>query len=91
MLVKPPSWDSIELHFLNLKSYGWKVDSMLSLLSHIVNSQLSQRLFAYTSLDILVIGIYDPMEADREALHVKLDQNALNWIFRYFAKPFEGY
>ena len=47
------------------------------------------RLFAYTSLDNLVIGIYDPMEPDRETLHVKYDNQLQQWLFKYYPKPFE--
>ena len=53
---------------------GWKHDKLLELVRHIKSSDLSKRLFAYTSLDKLVISIYDTIEPNREALHISFDR-----------------
>ncbi len=63
---------------------------MFNLVKHIRATGLDERLYAYTSHDVLVVGIYDVMEHTREALHVRFDPNQLEWHFDYYAKPFLG-
>jgi hypothetical protein len=42
----------------------------------------------YTSLDKLVISIYETIDPREEALHVSFDLRLNKWHFEYFAKPF---
>lgn len=62
---------------------------MLSLIQHIRTSNLADRLFAIISLDKLVISIYNPLEMDRESLHVKFDVSLEKWNFTYYSIPFK--
>ena len=60
---------------------------MLELVRHIKGSDVAKRLFAYTSLDKLVISIYEPIDAAREALHIVFERQVQEWSFRYYSKP----
>jgi hypothetical protein len=82
------SWDEIEEHFTKWFQ-GQYQDNIAILVKHIKMSGLSQRLFGYTSMDKLVVGIYNPMEWNREALHIEFDVEGQKWWFKYYPKPNE--
>ena len=82
------SWDDIEEHFTKWFQ-GQYQDNIAILVKHIKMSGLSQRLFGYTSMDKLVVGIYNPMEWNREALHIEFDVQGQKWLFKYYPKPNE--
>ena len=84
---KPHKWEDIENFFRTL--WGGKHSNMLKLVKHIRASGLAGRLYAVTSLDSLIITIYDAMDRHKEALHIKYDLNSNEWHFKYFAKPFQ--
>jgi hypothetical protein len=88
-LTPARSWASIEKGYADLIEHGLKLEPMLALVQHIQSTQLSERLYAYTSMHKLVIGIYPEIEWNREALHIEFDINTRKWYFRYYAKPFE--
>jgi len=88
-MIKIGPWEQIEAHYMSLISYGWKLESMVSLIRFIRNNGLDKRLFAYTSLDKLVVTIYDPAESNRETLNIQFDRNNKKWHFEYSPKPFE--
>ena len=88
-MVKARPWTDIEHDYQKLVSQNWQIQPMVDLVKHIINSRLSDRLFAYTSLDKLIVGIYDPLEPHRETLHIKFDGNTQKWLFEYYPKPFE--
>jgi hypothetical protein len=85
--VRP--WSDIEQHYVDLNKHDWKLDPMVHLVRHIIATKLSDRLFAFTSMDKLIVGIYDPMEWNREALHIKFDGQTQEWFFKYHPKPNE--
>lgn len=76
-------WDDIEAHYLDLISRGWNHHRLLGLVTHIKSSKLGERLYGCTSLDKLIISIYDPIEWNREALHIEFDRNNQSWHFKY--------
>ncbi|MBX3241367.1 MAG: hypothetical protein KIT80_17790 [Chitinophagaceae bacterium] len=82
--VRP--WDDIEEHFTKWFQ-GQYQDNIATLVKHIKMSGLSQRLFGYTSMDKLVVGIYNPMEWNREALHIEFDVEGQKWFFKFYPKP----
>jgi hypothetical protein len=88
-LINPHSWPDIQQHYINLNNHGWQLDPLLELVRHIIASKLAARLFAYTSLDNLVIGIFNPMEPHRETLHLKFDSQLQQWFYKYYPKPGE--
>ncbi len=83
------SWDEIEEHFTKWFQGQYK-DNVVELVKHIKSSDLSHRLFGFTSMNKLVIGIYNPMEWNREALHIEFDIEAQKWWFKYYPKPNES-
>ena len=85
--VRP--WSDIEQHYLDLNNLGWQLEPLLHLVRHIIATKLSERLFAFTSMDKLVVGIYDPMEWNREAIHIAFDGQSQKWFFKYHPKPNE--
>ena len=84
--VKAQSWDYIENRFLT--DWGDKHTRLLELVRHIKNSDLSQKLFGSTSMDKLVVSIYDPLDYRKESLHITFDLFDKKWKFLYYAKPF---
>ena len=70
-VMQSRSWSDIEAHYLNLNRNGWKHERFMELINHIKSLALSKRLYATTSLDTLLISIYDPIE----------------WHFDYYAVP----
>jgi len=87
--IKIVPWEEIEKRYVDLISCGWKMESMLNLVKHIKGNNLDKRLFAYTSLDKLIVTIYNPGETGREELRIQFDQHTKRWHFEYYPKPFE--
>jgi hypothetical protein len=87
--AKARSWDEIEEHYVELNKKGWGHGPLLDLVRHINAGGLKDRLFACTSLDKLVVSIYDPIEWDREALHIEFDRQNQRWDFKYISRPNE--
>jgi hypothetical protein len=88
--AKVQPWSDIEQHYVDLNNHDWQLDPLLQLVRHIIATKLSDRLFAFTSMDKLVVGIYDPMEWNREALHIEFDGQTQKWFFKYYPKPKEA-
>jgi hypothetical protein len=84
--AKVRSWDEMEEHFTKWFS-GVHQDNIGNLIRHIKSSGLSDRLFGYTSMNKLVISIYNPIEWNRESLHVEFDHINQKWHFKYHPKP----
>jgi hypothetical protein len=84
--VRP--WDDIEDSFSRWFGEQHK-NNIAELVRHIKNSGLSNRLYGLTSMNKLVIGIYDPIEWDRETLHVTFDITKNEWHFVYYSVPFQ--
>lgn len=81
-------WLDIEHRYADLiDDHGWRIEPLYELVKHIRKAKLSERLFAFTSMDRLVIGIYDPMEWNREALHVEFDDRRQTFNFSYYSMP----
>lgn len=87
--TKAQLWNDIEAHYINLNEHGWGHDKLPALVKHIISTDLSNRLFAYTSLDKLVISIYEGIHWNREVLYVEFDRTTQKWGFKYFSKPFQ--
>ena len=82
-------WDNIEAHYVSLNQSGWKHERFIDLIKYIKVSGLSERLFAITSLDKLVISIYEVIDFHKEALHISFDRENLQWHFDYYAVPYK--
>jgi hypothetical protein len=85
--VEAKAWKSIEDFYTELFD-GRFLDNMVILIKHIRATGLSRRLFATTSLDTLIISIYNPIERNTEALHISYDHVSKNLLFEYYATPF---
>lgn len=83
-IIKTKDWNSIEEYYASFQNYA----PFTELIKHIRTSGLSNRLFAFTSVQTLIIGIYDPLEWDRETLHIELDPYNRFWKFKYYSQPF---
>jgi hypothetical protein len=86
-LAKPQTWEYIEDRYS--KMLGGSHFMMKKLVLHIRETGLASRLFAYTSMDRLVVSIYENIDHQKEALHITFDLNQNNWHFVYFAIPFK--
>lgn len=86
-LCKIRSWNEIEQDFNECFGEQYRT-TIAELVRHINTSGLADRLFGVMSMDKLVIGIYDPVEWDRETLHVTFDTRKKEWHFVYHAMPF---
>jgi len=84
--VKP--WAAIEDFYVDLiANYGWE-QYLLDLVRHIRSTRLSDRLYACTSLDRLIVSIYDPIEFNKEVLIIAYNRSKQKWHFTYRAQPF---
>ena len=85
--AKAQTWDFIENRFVT--DFSGKHQRMFELVKHIRHSGLTARLFGSTSMDKLVVSIYDPIDYRKEALHINFDLFNEKWHFNYYAIPFQ--
>ncbi len=85
--VKINDWSNIEDQFNTWFGQHYQ-SNMAELVRHIINTKLSERLFGASSWDKLIISIYNPIEWNRESLHVNFDTEKDEWHFVYYATPF---
>jgi hypothetical protein len=83
---KAQTWEYIQNRFIS--DFGDRHFKMIELIQHIINSGVAGRLFAYSSIDKLVISVYETIDPSKDALHITFDLVADKWHFVYFAKPF---
>lgn len=62
-MSKAQTWEYIENRYVS--DWGEYHFKMLELVRHIKNSTLSNRLFGSTSMDKLIVSIYDPIDYDK--------------------------
>ena len=86
-LTKAQTWEYIENRFRT--NFGGVHLKMAELVHHIRSSDLATRLFAYASMDKLVVSIYENIDYRKEALHITFNLNSNEWNFQYFAVPFK--
>ncbi|WBA43352.1 hypothetical protein [Hymenobacter canadensis] len=89
IMTSAKSWKSIESHYTDGVRSGRKLEPLLELVQLINASSLSTRLYAFTSVDKLIISIYPDIKLDREALHIVFDYYKQKWEFKYFAKSYQ--
>ena len=88
--TKSQDWAYIAAAYQDLNNNGWGHESMLALVQHIISSGPSVRLFAYTSLDTLMLSNYEPLE-DSEILRIRFDRQNQLFCFDYFATDYTLY
>lgn len=86
---KAQPWNEIESHFDTGLGEQHKTN-IAELVRHIKSVGFADRLFGIISLNRLVVSIYDPIEWDRETLHIAFDAYKSEWHFVYFAMPFRS-
>jgi hypothetical protein len=87
LLAKTVPWDEIQMCYEDLVSSGLEFEGMVSLVNHIRQSNLVERLHAYTSMHKLIVTIYDIPEWHREELHIEYDPYSKEWLFAYYSRP----
>jgi len=85
--AKAETWDAIENRYLMY--YSEVHIKMIELIRYIKNSELSKRLYGSTSMDKLVISIYNPIDYRKESLHIFFNLDTKKWRFEYFAMPYQ--
>jgi hypothetical protein len=84
------SWDELDKYYVDLNNRNWGHDRLLELVRHIKTTRVSDRLFGSISmLDKLIVSIYDPIEWNRETLHIEFDRTNDSWYFKYYSRPNE--
>jgi len=83
------NWSEIRSWYAQLTERDPGFEPLLDLVNHIIDSGMSKRLFAYTSVHKLVVGIYEKIEYNSEALHIEFDIDNSKWNFNFHSKPFE--
>jgi hypothetical protein len=83
---KAQTWEYIENRFIS--DFGDRHIKMIELIQYIRSSGIASRLFAYSSMDKLVISIYETIDPRRDALHITFDLVVDKWRFVYYAKPY---
>ncbi len=84
--AKAQSWEFIENRYI--EDWRGKHSRLLELVRHIKNTDLKNRLYGSTSMDKLVVSIYDPLDYRKESLHITFDLWTKKWNFEYIAMPF---
>ncbi|SFT81314.1 hypothetical protein SAMN05216474_2484 [Lishizhenia tianjinensis] len=86
-LSEAKTWDYIEKRYIA----NWQDvhERLVELIRHIKSSDYKDRLYGSTSMDKLVISIYNPIDYDKEVLHITFDTWTRKWNFKYFAMPFQ--
>jgi hypothetical protein len=65
------------------------LQDIISVIQFVKNDgQLQNKLYACTSLDKLIISIYNPIEIWRETLHIEYDKGKELWNFKYYTVPY---
>ena len=82
-------WNEIQEWYMELTETNAGFEPILNLVKHINESEFQNIIYAYTSVHKLVIGIYDLIEWNSEALHIEYDLASEQWFFKYHPKPFE--
>lgn len=88
-LCRVSTWDNIQDRFDNYFGEQYK-NNIGRLVRHIKDTGLTNKLFGVAAMDKLVIGIYNPLEWDRETLHVTFDAKNQQWKFVYYSLPFQA-
>ena len=83
---KAQAWEYIENRFRT--DFGGTHVKMFELVQYIRNSGSASRLYGYSSMNKLVVSIYETIDPRKDALHITFDLNSNKWHFEYFAKPF---
>lgn len=86
--AKTRPWNEIEEHFTKW-FHGIYADNIAKLVGHIISSGLCERLFAFTSMDKLVIANYEPIDWNKDTLNITFHHDEQKWTFEYFASPFK--
>lgn len=60
---------------------------MVDLVRHLREFGYSERLFAFTSMYELIIGLYPELEHGIETVHVFYDGSKQGYVVRYYATP----
>lgn len=82
------SWEEIENFYVQLINAGLEFGPMVDLIQHIRSTGISTRIFAFTSMHKLILGIYDKIDWRSEALHVEFNTNNQEFHFAYHPKPY---
>jgi hypothetical protein len=85
-ITKYYSWELIKDHYEPLHKNAWEILPMIDLVNHIISLRYSDRLYAFTSLDALIISIYKEIDKLSEALHIKYDQDSKDFLFSYYGE-----
>lgn len=85
--AKAQSWNYIENRYIT--DFGHYHFELIKLVRHIKQSKLSDRLFGSTSMDKLVVSIYEELDYRKEALHITFNIYKNQWHFEYYAMPFQ--
>src|ERR1700759_4555407 len=87
--TKAKPWEEIEYFYNDLISQGWPLKDIIRVIRYIRNhAGLNQKLFACTSLDKLIISTHNPIELNREALHINYEKEKKIWSFKYYSHPY---
>lgn len=78
--------------WLDIKKFYEELDilPMIDLIDHIIDRDLSGRLYATTSTYYLIISVYEKIEIQREMLKIEYRSTDEKWNFKYFAVPNQG-
>lgn len=82
-------WNELENFYNDLISTGWLLPNIVQLIQVINNNEaLRNKLYACTSLDTLIISIYNPIELWREAIYIQYNKESRLWNFKYYPYPY---
>ncbi len=81
-------WEDILSFYNELVSKDWPLHEITPVINYIIrDNELNEKLFGCTSLDKLVISIYNPIDKHRESMHIQFDNTNQLWVFEYYPAP----
>ncbi len=82
-------WNEIQEWYMELTESNAGFKPIFNLVKHINESDLRSRIYAFTSVHKLIVGVYELIEWNSEALHIEYNLTNEKWFFKYHPKPFE--
>lgn len=84
-LTRAQSWEYL------LNRYQSELEGQFSfyveLVNHILDSEIQNRIYAVSSMNRIILSVYEQIDFHRDALHISLDPTSHKLSFTYFSKP----
>ena len=84
-LSKAQSWEYLLNRYQS--EFEGQFSFYVELVNHILKSEIHNRIYAVSSMNKIIISVYELIDFQREALHISLNPASHKLSFTYFSKP----